>query len=255
MKKVNYIICYRSTPIECDGRKSVIKYIIREIEITEKLGADEMYELCQRLLSGICKTRFSIVAALCSGEYVDFCFLGSGSFCPTNCLTCTFKKHFKGILSEHVAKSGKSNGQYIQYIYRGGFMKNGVPEKRYLNLKFIKQKPLVLNKALCETFKEEFEKANKEHGWELIDLSLVDEKPTGCYSDPSVFHPDEHHEVVWVRVQDNSQVKGESYIPGYKQNGKIWSVLGELINPDNEDDMLPFTQCPIEGYIVVRKPI
>lgn len=258
MRLVNYIICYSPFPLKRGEIGSTpLKHIIRKIRVTDSLDADEMYEICRQHLSRICKGRSSLIAAFCSGEYVDFCFLESNSFHSNNCLacTCTFKKHFKEILKKSVETPEQEKSEYVHYTYRGTFMKDGVSEKRCMDLRFTQQKPLVLNKFLCDKFKEEFEKKIKEHGWEMVGLSLVREEPTGCYSDPSVFHPDEHYEVVWVRVQDLSQSKGESYIPGYKQNGKIWSVLGELVNPDNEDDMLPFTQCPIEGYIVVKKPI
>ena len=148
---------------------------------------------------------------------------------------------------------------YYCFVYEGTFMKmseNGDnPPISKLILKFYEKKPLVLNEWLQNKFKEEFEKQQKEFGWSLVGLTLVNVEPTGSYSDPSCFHPNEPYRMYWVRVQDMSQKEGGvNWIPGFEQNGKMWSVIGELLDPDSPDDTRLFKDSPFEDYVVVRKP-
>lgn len=277
MKVVKYAIAYKFLLGELP------RYIVQSINIDKNIDADFMHRLCESLVKGreVADTRhfgkpYIIGAFANNSKFPNFCFA-----CNTNadlniCRTCKMKKQALQALKEQETPDNLGQGNqsfdpnntpkermkepYYRFIYEGTFMK-GEPSSTSafpiskMVLEFYEKKPFVLNEWLQNKFKEEFEKRNKEFGWNLVGVTLVSVNPTGSYSDPSCFHPNEPHEMYWVRVQDMSQKEGGvNWIPGFKQNGKMWSVIGELLDPDSPDDTRPFTDSPFEDYVVVRKP-
>lgn len=280
MEIVKYVIAYKFLLGELP------RYIVQSINIDENLDADFMHRLCESLVKGreVADTRhfgkpYIIGAFANNSKFPNFCFA-----CDTNadlsiCRTCKMKKQALQALKEqetpdNLGQEEEQKNQsfdpnntpkermkepYYCFVYEGTFMKmseNGDnPPISKLILKFYEKKPLVLNEWLQNKFKEEFEKQQKEFGWSLVGLTLVNVEPTGSYSDPSCFHPNEPYRMYWVRVQDMSQKEGGvNWIPGFEQNGKMWSVIGELLDPDSPDDTRPFKDSPFEDYVVVRKP-
>lgn len=277
MKVVQYVVAYKFLPAKLP------KYIVRSVSVDESLDADVMLRLCEVFVSReeVEDTRYFgkpyIIGAFTNNpKFPNFCFA-----CDTNadlsiCRTCKMKKQALQALKEQETPDnlGQENQSfdpnntpkermkepYFRFLYEGTFMK-GEPGSTSvfpiskMVLEFYEKKPLVINEWLQNKFKEEFEKQQKEFGWSLVGLTLVNVEPTGSYSDPSCFHPSEPYEMYWVRVQDMSQKEGGvNWIPGFKQNGKMWSVIGELLDPDSPDDTRPFHKSPFDDYMVVRKP-
>lgn len=277
MKIVKYVIAYKFLLGELP------RYIVQSINMDENLDADFMHRLCESLVKGreVADTRhfgkpYIIGAFANNSKFPNFCFACNTNADLSICRTCKMKKQALQALKEQETPDNLGQGNqsfdpnntpkermkepYYRFIYEGTFMK-GEPSSTSafpiskMVLEFYEKKPFVLNEWLQNKFKEEFEKRNKEFGWNLVGVTLVSVNPTGSYSDPSCFHPNEPHEMYWVRVQDMSQKEGGvNWIPGFKQNGKMWSVIGELLDPDSPDDTRPFTDSPFEDYVVVRKP-
>lgn len=252
--------------------------VTQSIDMSENIDADFMHRTCKIIVAG---KLFGIIAKpdiigafTNNSKYPNFCFA-----CGTNadlsiCRTCKMKKQALQALKEQETPDnlGQENfdpnntpkermGEpYFRFLYEGTFSKQFtgnclVPPTIKIVLEFYERQPLVINEWLQNKFKEEFEKQQKEFGWSLVGLTLVNVEPTGSYSDPSCFHPNEPYEMYWVRVQDMSQKEGGvNWIPGFKQNDKMWSVLGELLDPDSPDDTRPFHKSPFDDYMVVRKP-
>lgn len=278
MEIVKYVIAYKFLLGELS------RYIVQSINIYENLDADFMYRLCESLIKEreVADTRhfgkpYIIGAFANNSKFPNFCFVCNTNADLSICRTCKMKKQALQALKEQETPDNLGQEQekpsfdpnntpkermkepYCSFVYEGTFMKmseNGdYPTVSKLILKFYEKKPLVLNEWLQNKFKEEFEKQQKEFGWSLVGLTLVNVEPTGSYSDPSCFHPNEPYEMYWVRVQDMSQKEGGvNWIPGFKQNGKMWSVIGELLDPDSPDDTRPFHKSPFDDYMVVRKP-
>ena len=251
------------------------------IDMSENIDADFMHRTCKIIVAG---KLFGIIAKpdiigafTNNSKYPNFCFACNTNADLSICRTCKMKKQALQALKEQETPDNLGQEQenqsfdpnntpkermkepYYCFVYEGTFMKmseNGDnPPISKLILKFYEKKPLILNEWLQNKFKEEFEKQQKEFGWSLVGLTLVNVEPTGSYSDPSCFHPNEPYRMYWVRVQDMSQKEGGvNWIPGFEQNGKMWSVIGELLDPDSPDDTRPFKDSPFEDYVVVRKP-
>lgn len=278
MEIVKYVIAYKFLLGELP------RYIVQSINIDENLDANFMHRLCESLVKGreVADTRhfgkpYIIGAFANNSKFLNFCFACNTNADLSICRTCKMKKQALQALKEQETPDNLGQEQekpsfdpnntpkermkepYYCFVYEGTFMKmseNGDnPPVSKLILKFYEKKPLVLNEWLQNKFKEEFEKQQKEFGWSLVGLTLVNVEPTGSYSDPSCFHPNEPYRMYWVRVQDMSQKGGGvNWIPGFEQNGKMWSVIGELLDPESPDDTRPFTDSPFKDYVVVRKP-
>ena len=276
MEIVKYVIAYKFLLGELP------RYIVQSINIDESLDADVMHRLCESLVKGreVADTRhfdkpYIIGAFTNNPKFPNFCFACNTNADLSICRTCKMKKQALQALKEQETPNnlGQENQSfdpnntpkermkepYYCFVYEGTFMKmseNGDnPPVSKLILKFYEKKPLVLNEWLQDKFKKEFEKQQKEFGWSLVGLTLVNVEPTGSYSDPSCFHPNEPYRMYWVRVQDMSQKGGGvNWIPGFEQNGKMWSVIGELLDPDSPDDTRPFHKSPFDDYMVVRIP-
>lgn len=278
MEIVKYVIAYKFLLGELP------RYIVQSINIDENLDADFMHRLCESLVKGreVADTRhfgkpYIIGAFANNSKFPNFCFACNTNADLSICRTCKMKKQALQALKEQETPDNLGQEQekpsfdpnntpkermkepYYCFVYEGTFMKmseNGDnPPVSKLILKFYEKKPLVLNEWLQNKFKEEFEKQQKEFDWSLVGLTLVNVEPTGSYSDTSCFHINEPYEMYWVRVQDMSQKEGGvNWIPGFKQNGKMWSVIGELLDPDSPDDTRPFHKSPFDDYMVVRKP-
>ena len=278
MEIVKYVIAYKFLLGELP------RYIVQSINIDENLDADFMHRLCESLVKGreVADTRhfgkpYIIRAFANNTNFPNFSYEFNTNADVSICRTGKMKKQALQALKEQETPDNLGQEQekpsfdpnntpkermkepYYCFVYEGTFMKmseNGDnPPISKLILKFYEKKPLVLNEWLQNKFKEEFEKQQKEFGWSLVGLTLVNVEPTGSYSDPSCFHPNEPYRMYWVRVQDMSQKEGGvNWIPGFEQNGKMWSVIGELLDPDSPDDTRPFKDSPFEDYVVVRKP-
>ena len=278
MEAVNYAIVYQFLP----GRDH--RTLVHSISIDESLDADVMHRICEILVNKreTMEQRYFgrpyIVGAFTNNsKFANFCFASCSVNADTRiCRTCKVKKLAMQAFQKKKAKTPDNLGQenfdpnntpkerapepYYRFKYEGTFMRQFTGQTGQfpvgkIILEFYEKKPLVINEWLQNKFKEEFEKQNKEFGWNLVGVTLVSVEPTGSYSDPSVFHIDEPYEIYWVRVQDMSQKDGGvNWIPGFKQNGKMWSVIGELLDPDSPEDTRPFKDSPFEDYIVVRKP-
>lgn len=277
MEVVKYVIAYQFLP----GK--LPRYISRSVSVDESLDADVMHRLCEVFVNREETTDaryfgkpYIIGAFTNNPKFPNFCFA-----CDTNadlsiCRTCKMKKQALQALKEQETSDNlcqenqesdpnntpkeRMKEPYYCFTYEGAFMKGvsgstSIFPISKLVLEFYEKKPLVLNEWLQNKFKEEFEKQQKKFGWSLVGLNLVNVAPTGSYSDPSCFYPNEPYEMYWVRVQDMSQKEGGvNWIPGFKQNGKMWSVIGELLDPDSPDDTRPFHQSPFDNYMVVCKP-
>ena len=57
--------------------------------------------------------------------------------------------------------------------------------------------------------------------------------------------------LIWACISDTNDAR-MSWIPAIMRDGKVFSVFGELDNPDNPEDTRDFDDCPIPGYRVVR---
>lgn len=275
MEVVNYAIVYQFLSGEAP------RTLVHSISIDENLDADVMHHICKMLVNekeaknqGYFDEPYIAGAFSKNSKFSNFCFA-----CNTNadlriCRGCKMKKFALQALEEK-AKTPDNLGQenfdpnntpkeraqepYYRFKYEGTFMRQftGQFPVGKIILEFYEKKPLVINEWLQNKFKEEFEKQNKEFGWSLVGVTLVSVEPTGSYSDPSCFHINEPYEMYWVRVQDMSQKDGGvNWIPGFKQNGKMWSVIGELLDPDSPEDTRPFKDSPFEYYVVERrKPV
>lgn len=277
MEIVKYVIAYKFLLGELP------RYIVQSINIDESLDADVMHRLCESLVKGreVADTRhfgkpYIIGAFTNNPKFPNFCFACNTNADLSICRTCKMKKQALQALKEQETPDnlGQENQSfdpnntpkermkepYYCFTYEGIFSKQFtgnclVPPTIKIVLEFYEKKPLVINEWLQNKFKEEFEKQQKEFGWSLVGLTLVNVALTGSYSDPSCFHPDEPYKMYWVRVQDMSQREGGvNWIPGFEQNGKMWSVIGELLDPDSPDDTRPFHKSPFDDYMVVRKP-
>ena len=71
------------------------------------------------------------------------------------------------------------------------------------------------------------------------------------YSFKKETKPSITEKLVWARVSDTNDTR-MSWIPAIMRYGKVFSVFGELDNPDNPEDTRDFDDCPIPGYRVVR---
>lgn len=279
MKVVKYAIAYKFLLGELP------RYIVQSINIDENIDADFMHRLCESLVKGreVADTRhfgkpYIIGAFANNSKFPNFCFACNTNADLSICRTCKMKKQALQALKEQEAPDNLGQEQEKQSFDPNNTPKKSAPESYYcfkyegifmkqftgqtwqspvgkIILEFYEKKPLVINEWLQNKFKEEFEKQNKEFGWNLVGVTLVSVEPTGSYSDPSCFHPNEPYEMYWVRVQDMSQKEGGvNWIPGFKQNGKMWSVIGELLDPDSPDDTRPFHKSPFDDYMVVRIP-
>lgn len=261
--KVNYVFTYKAfgntmkfiTPIVMD--ENVDANLMEKIFYTLVENSKEFKDMGVtpkdvKLLMAFCpsSTRFPKFEYPTSTSKVSSSIFAAGTG-MTDCST-TFL--------DTVKPETENKEQYYTFVYEGKFMKAtkdpSEPNDMYnIIISFIRRKPLVLNEWLVNHFKEEFERQTKRFGWELVGITLINANPTGCYSDPSVFHPEESYEMYWVRVQDESRNDGgETWIPGFYQNGKMWSAIGELTSPESPEDTRPFKDSPFEDYIVVRKP-
>lgn len=275
MEVVNYAIVYQFLSGEAP------RTMVHSISIDENLDVDVMHRVCKMLMNEKeAKNQryfgepYIVGAFTNNSKFPNFCFA-----CNTNadlriCRTCRVKKSALQALKEQEVPDnlGQENFDpnntpkerapepYYRFKYEGTFMRQFTGQTGQFPvgktiLEFYEKKPLVINEWLQNKFKEEFEKQNKEFGWSLVGVTLVSVEPTGSYSDPSCFHINEPYEMYWVRVQDMSQKDGgANWIPGFKQNGKMWSVIGELLDPDSPEDTRPFKNSPFENYMVVRKP-
>lgn len=279
MEIVKYVIAYKFLLGELP------RYIVQSINIDENLDADFMHRLCESLVKGreVADIRhfgkpYIIGAFTNNPKFPNFCFACNTNADLSICRTCKMKKQALQALKEQETPDNLGQEQekpsfdpnntpkermkepYYCFKYEGTFMKQFTGQTWQspvgkIILEFYEKKPLVINEWLQNKFKEEFEKQNKEFGWNLVGVTLVSVEPTGSYSDPSCFHPNEPYEMYWVRVQDMSQKEGGvNWIPGFKQNGKMWSVIGELLDPDSPDDTRPFHKSPFDDYMVVRIP-
>lgn len=275
MEKVKYVIVYQFLP----GKEP--KTLAHSISIDESLDADVMHRICKILVereeeadTKIFGEPYIAGAFTDNSKFPNFCFACGTHADLRICRTCRMKKFAMQSLKEQEVTDnlGQENFDpnntpkerapepYYRFKYEGTFMRqftgqNGEFPVSKLILEFYEKKPLIINEWLQNKFKEEFEKQNKEFGWSLVGVTLINVEPTGSYSDSSCFHPNEPYEMYWVRVQDMSQKDGGvNWIPGFKQNGKMWSVIGELFDPSSPEDTRPFKDSPFENYMVVRKP-
>ena len=275
MEKVKYAIVYQYL------LAALPKLIVHTISIDENVDADAMHRICKILVgkeegtdTKIFGEPYIVGAFTDNSKFPNFCFACGTHADLRICRTCRMKKFAMQALKEQEVPDNlgqenfdpnntpkeRAQEPYYRFKYEGTFMRQFTGQTGQfpvgkIILKFYEKKPLVINEWLQNKFKEEFEKQNKEFGWSLVGVTLVSVEPTGIYSDPSVFHLDEPYEMYWVRVQDMSQKDGGvNWIPGFKQNGKMWSVIGELLDPDSPDDTRPFKDSPFEDYVVERKP-
>lgn len=61
----------------------------------------------------------------------------------------------------------------------------------------------------------------------------------------------EKDRLIWARVSDDNDPE-VSWVPAIVRNGKVLSAVGELSNPDSEEDIRDFDNCPIPGYTVQK---
>ena len=205
MKVVKYAIAYKFLLGELP------RYIVQSINIDENLDADFMHRLCESLVKGreVADTRhfgkpYIIGAFANNSKFPNFCFACNTNADLSICRTCKMKKQALQALKEQETPDNLGQEQekpsfdpnntpkermkepYYCFVYEGTFMKmseNGDnPPISKLILKFYEKKPLVLNEWLQNKFKEEFEKQQKEFGWSLVGLTLVNVEPTGSYS-------------------------------------------------------------------------
>lgn len=181
-----------------------------------------------------------------NSRFPNFCFVEK---CKTEdpfmCSNCRFTKEVK-----------KADGKRLplkSYVFVGLFYDRDTRTKRREVRKIIKadappQITSVLEKELTKKFFDELPKGKKYPNdyWCLVSVYLErilkDEPPVDVTKD----------KFVWVRTSDTNEVH-TAWIPAIVRNGKVLSAIGELTNPDSENDTRDFVDSPFEEYVILDK--
>lgn len=79
----------------------------------------------------------------------------------------------------------------------------------------------------------------------------------GCRNCPHKYPENkkpEPEKMIWARISDENENR-TAWIPALVSGGKIYSAIGEINNPDSEEDTREFTDCPIPGYQISQTKI
>lgn len=79
----------------------------------------------------------------------------------------------------------------------------------------------------------------------------------GCRNRPHKYPENkkpEPEKMIWARISDENENR-TAWIPALVSGGKIYSAIGEINNPDSEEDTREFTDCPIPGYQISHTKI
>jgi len=190
-------------------------------------------------------------------KFPNFCYTNIPECVAVGCNRCPFKNLANSIpITKYEPIKGQSVYNYVWEVRY--FTEEGVGLIRTMRFKMRGTETPKLQDVLV--YFDNLDKASPDYdGREkhVIGVNLQATEETGEFTttqNADQFYPDQPYELFWVRVNDMSQKnpKAETWIPGFKQNGKMWSVLGELEDPDSEEDTRPFNDCPFPNYKVTQ---
>ena len=181
-----------------------------------------------------------------NSRFPNFCFVEK---CKTEdpfmCSNCRFTKD--------IEKADDSRLPLKSYVFVGLFYDRDTRSKRREVRKIIKadappQITSVLEKELTKKFFDELPKGKKYPNdyWCLVSVYL--ERILKDESSVDVTK----EKFVWVRTSDVNEVH-TAWIPAIVRNGKVLSAIGELTNPDSENDTRDFVDSPFEEYVILDK--
>lgn len=228
------------------------------VEMSKPISPELMYDICMSYLKIGRIDGTPMQAFSTSVSSPNYCFNPTDE----NCEKCDALKMSR---KAEKLKNNSLEGKKI-YIYEGKFAKVGECGCKTILKSFILPSPLLLNEFLMKEFKEEMNKDPQGMFWELVGITLVKElDPMNMTeneikqyidSEESYYQDNEDkaetERMIWAKVLDEKDER-ISWIPAIVKNGKIFSAIGELINPDSPDDMRKFDDCPIEGYCVTKE--
>ena len=126
--------------------------------------------------------------------------------------------------------------------------------------------PALLTDNLIQDFKKAMNAEPDGMGWELLGVTLVHELDPQGMTDKEIeqyvktpegnlFTPPQEEapkeRMVWARIIDDEEKT--SWIPAFiDEKGRILSSIGELSDPESENDTREFTDCPIPGYKIIK---
>lgn len=255
-------VVYNFIYSDSDGKIQEFKM---PVSITEEIDADTMYDLCLSYLE-VGKVKGTPLHAIStSGKYPNYCFTSTA--CDAECEACRSKK-LNG-KSAQAYKPQSLKGKKI-YIYEGKFGKVGAFSRRIIQKSYLLPAPALLTDNLIGDFKAAMNKEKDGMGWELLGITLVHELDPQGMTDKEIeqyvktpegnlFQPDSEEKLpeekmIWARISDENENK-TAWIPALVSGGKIYSAIGEINNPDSEEDTREFTDCPIPGYQISQTKI
>lgn len=235
------------------------------VGITEDIDADTMYDLCVSYLEVGKIKGTPLHAVSTSGKYPNYCFTSTA--CDAGCEACRSKK-LNG-KSAQAYEPQSLEGKKI-YIYEGKFGKVGAFSRRIIQKSYLLPAPALLTDNLIGDFKAAMNKEKDGMGWELLGITLVHELDPQGMTDKEIeqyvktpegnlFQPDSEEKLpeekmIWARISDENEDR-TAWVPALVSGGKIYSAIGEINNPDSEEDTREFTDCPIPGYQISQTKI
>lgn len=238
------------------------------VSMTEEIDADTMYNLCLSYLEVGKVEGTPLHAVSTSGKYSNYCFTSTA--CDAECEACRSKKLKNNRMTAAKPYEPQSlEGKKI-YIYEGKFGKVGAFSRRIIQKSYLLPAPALLTDNLIGDFKAAMNKEKDGMGWELLGITLVHELDPQGMTDKEIeqyvktpegnlFQPDSEEKLpeekmIWARISDENENR-TAWIPALVSGGKIYSAIGEINNPDSEEDTREFTDCPIPGYQISQTKI
>lgn len=228
------------------------------INVTEETDADLIYDLFLSYLKigHICGTPLHAVST--SKQYPNYCFTTTA--CDNECQACRSKK----LSGAKPYQPHSLDGKKI-YIYEGKFRKVGQTDTRIIQKSYFLSAPVLLTNSLIQDFKKAMNAEPDGMDWELLGITLVREfNPQGMTdkeieryvktTEGNLFTPEKKapkERMIWARISDDNNNR-LSWIPAIVKDGNVYSAIGELIGPDNDDDTREFDDCPIKGYKIIK---
>lgn len=231
------------------------------VNVTEDTDADLMYDLCLSYLKIGHVGGTPLHAVSTSKQYPNYCFTSTA--CDDECQACRSKK-LSGV---QPYQPQSFDGKKI-YIYEGKFAKVGQFGNRIIQKSYLLPAPALLTDNLIQDFKKAMNAEPDGMGWELLGVTLVHElNPQGMTDkeiekyvktpEGNLFAPEKkapEEKMIWARISDENE-DCTAWIPALVSGGKIYSAIGEINNPDSEEDTREFTDCPIPGYQISQTKI
>lgn len=249
-------VVYNFIYADPDGKSREFKM---PVNVTEDTDADLMYDLCVSYLNigHIGGTPLHSVST--SSKYPNYCF--TSTTCDDECQACRSKK----LSGAKPYQPQSLDGKKI-YIYEGKFGKVGQFGTRIIQKSYLLPAPALLTDNLIQDFKKAMNAEPDGMGWELLGVTLVHELDPQGMTDKEIeqyvktpegnlFTPPQEEapkeRMVWARIIDDEEKT--SWIPAFiDEKGRILSSIGELSDPESENDTREFTDCPIPGYKIIK---